>query len=98
MHILRIEHPVRSFEEWKKVFDSDPVERQKSGVRSYRISRPVDDTNFVTVDLDFDSAEQAEALLANLREAWKNVEGKVVINPNTRIVEVVEMKNLQAPA
>jgi hypothetical protein len=33
MYILRIEHPVPDFEGWKTAFDSDPVGREKSGVR-----------------------------------------------------------------
>lgn len=52
MIILQIEHPVPSFEEWKRAFDSDPVDRQRSGVRRYRILRPVDDPNFVVIDLN----------------------------------------------
>jgi hypothetical protein len=30
MHMLRIEHPVASYEGWKRAFDSDPVGREKS--------------------------------------------------------------------
>jgi len=92
LHILRIEHSVPNFEGWKKVFDSDPVDRKKSGVRRYRISRPVDDPNFVTVDLEFETVKQAEALLAALRAVWGRVEGKVMTNPKTRILEMVEIK------
>jgi ribosomal protein L35AE/L33A len=83
---------VPNFEGWKKVFDSDPVDRKKSGVRRYRISRPVDDPNFVTVDLEFETVKQAEALLAALRAVWGRVEGKVMTNPKTRILEMVEIK------
>jgi hypothetical protein len=38
------------------------------GVRNYRILRPVDNPNFVIIDLDFDNAQNAEALLAAMRE------------------------------
>jgi len=37
MTILRIEHPIPDFDAWKKAFDSDPVGREKSGVRRYQI-------------------------------------------------------------
>ena len=47
MYILRIEHPVSNFDGWKQAFDSDPVGREKSGVRRYRVLRPVDDANYV---------------------------------------------------
>lgn len=92
MFILRIEHAISSFEGWKKAFDSDPVGREKMGVRRYRILRPRDEANYVMIDLEFDTAEQAEALLAAMRTVWGRVEGKIMMNPLARIVEVVETK------
>jgi hypothetical protein len=37
--ILRIEHPVADFERWRHAFDSDPVGRERGGVRRYRVMR-----------------------------------------------------------
>jgi hypothetical protein len=67
MYMLRIEHPVPNFEGWKRAFDGDPVGREKSGVRRYQILRAVNDPNYVMVDLEFDTAKQAKALLAAIR-------------------------------
>jgi hypothetical protein len=92
MYILRIEHPVPNFDGWRKAFNSDPVGREKSGVRRYRVLRAIDDPNYVMIDLEFDTTNQAEALLAAMREVWGRVEGKVMISPKARIVEVVEIK------
>lgn len=92
MYILRIEHPVPNYEGWKRAFDSDPVGREKSGVRRYQILRPVDDPNYVMIDLEFDTASQAEALLAAMRVVWGRVEGTIMMNPQSRIVEAVETK------
>jgi hypothetical protein len=92
MYILRIEHPVPNYEGWKKAFDSDPVGREKSGVRRYRILRLVDDPNYVMIDLEFDTVSQAEALLAAMRVVWGRVEGTIMMNPQSRIVEAVESK------
>jgi hypothetical protein len=92
MYMLRIEHPVPDFDGWKRAFDSDPVGREKSGVRRYRILRPTDEANHVMIDLEFDSASQAEALLAALREVWGRVEGQIMMNPQARIVEVLETR------
>lgn len=92
MYVLRIEHPVPSFDGWKKAFESDPVGREKSGVRRYRILRPVDNPNYVMIDLEFDTAARAEALLAAMRVVWGRVEGTVMTNPQARIVEAVETK------
>lgn len=93
MFILRIEHPVSSFDGWKKAFDSDPVAREKSGVRRYRILRPVDNSKYVMIDLEFESVAQAEALLAAMRNIWGRVQGTIITDPKARIVEEVETKD-----
>ena len=92
MYILRIEHPVSDFDSWKKAFDSDPVGREKSGVRRYRVLRPIDDPRYVMIDLEFDTTRQAEALLTAMRVVWGHVQVKIVSNPQARIVEAVETK------
>jgi hypothetical protein len=92
MYMLRIEHPVPSYDGWKQAFDSDPVGREKSGVRRYQILRPIDNPNFVMIDLEFDTVGQAEALLAAMRAVWGRVEGTIMMNPQSRIVEAVETR------
>ena len=93
MPILQIEHPVRDFDAWKTVFDSDPVGREQGGVRRYRVLRPIDDPNYVMVDLEFDSSSEAEAFRAALRVVWRRVEAEGLMeSPQARIVEAVESK------
>jgi hypothetical protein len=92
MPILQIEHPVPDFDAWKKAFDSDPIGRERSGVRRYRVLRPVGDPNYVMIDLEFDSAAEAEAAQVALRELWDRVD--VIRDPRARIVETVESKEL----
>ena len=90
MYMLRIEHPVPNYDGWKKAFDNDPVGRQKLGVRRYQILRSMNDPNYVMIDLEFDTQQEAEALLAAMKVVWGRVEGTVMTNPKSRIVEVVE--------
>jgi hypothetical protein len=90
--MLRIEHPVPDFDRWKQAFDSDPVGREKSGVRRYQILRPINNPNYAIIDLEFDTAGEAEALLAALRAVWQRVEGTIMVNPQARIVEMLEHK------
>ena len=92
MPILQIEHAVPDFEAWKKAFDGDPVGRKQGGVRRYRVLRPIDNSNYVIVDLEFDSSAKAEAFRSALRELWRRVEGRVAESPRARIVEAVEDK------
>ena len=90
MYTLRIEHSVFDFESWKQAFDSDPVGREKSGVRRYQISRAVDDPLYVLIDLEFDTVQQAQALLAAMRGVWGRVQGQIMLDPKSRIVEITE--------
>jgi heme-degrading monooxygenase HmoA len=92
MFIVQIEHPVPNFDAWKKAFDSDPVGRERSGVRRYKVLRPIDNQNYSMVDLEFDNSSEVQAFLAAMREVWSRVEGKIIESPRVRIVEVVESK------
>jgi len=91
---LHIEHAIRDFDTWKKAFESDPAGRQRSGVRRYQISRPIDDPNYVIIDLGFESTTAAEKFLATMRQVWQSAAAApaLVGSPQTRIVEVVESK------
>jgi ribosomal protein L35AE/L33A len=90
MTVLRIEHPVPDYEAWKQAFDADPVGRERSGVRRYRILRATDDPNYVMIDLEFDTADEAEGLLASMRVIWDRVQDTLMSDPRARIVEPVE--------
>jgi hypothetical protein len=92
MILLHIEHAVPDFDRWKAAFDSDPVGRQVSGVRRYRIVQPVNDPNYAIIDLEFDTLQQAESLLAAMQQVWKRVGGTLMQNPQWRLSEVVETK------
>jgi hypothetical protein len=95
MTILHIEHPIRDYAMWKKAFDSDPIGRERSGVRQHQVLRPVDDPNYVMIDLSFDTSQAAEACLAALRELWRSPAASSALmgTPQTRIIEVVESKH-----
>lgn len=92
MVTVHIEHPIRDFESWKAAFDRDPVGRERSGVRRYRIHRPTDDPNYVLIDLDFDGTELAERFLVAMREVWRSPAAAPGVggNPQARITETVE--------
>jgi hypothetical protein len=92
MYILRIEHAVMDFNGWKRAFDSDPLGRKRMGVQRYRILRPTNDPHLAMIDLELETATQAEALLAALRVMWGPIQGKLIMDPQARIVEVVESK------
>jgi hypothetical protein len=95
MAIVQIEHPIRGWDAWKAAFDRDPVGREESGVRRYRIFRPIDDPNYIAVDLEFDGAPQAEAFREALESMWRSPQGAAVlggVSPRARVVETMESK------
>ena len=93
MTILRMEHPIHDFASWKAAFDSDPIGRERSGVRRYQIYRPIDDPNYVMIDLEFDDAKAAEKMAAALQQLWQRVTAEGLIgSQQLRMVEVIESK------
>jgi hypothetical protein len=90
MIVLQIEHLVPDFANWKKAFDSDPLDRKKSGVRAHRVFRTTDNPNYIIIELEFDNLPEAEKMLENLKKLWPQVEGKVMFNPQSRIIETIE--------
>lgn len=94
MPTVQLEHPIRDFETWKAAFDRDPVGREASGVRRYQVYRPIDDPNYVAVDLEFDSRPEAEAFKVALERLWLSPQAAPALGgtPRARIVETVESK------
>jgi hypothetical protein len=95
MILLHIEHTVMHFENWKTSFDGFAELRQKSGVQRFQVSRHIDASNFVMIDLEFGSLQQAQALLTAVQEVWKRVGGTLIKDPQWRFSEVVETVELQ---
>ena len=93
MATLRIELEVRDYGLWRSAFDKDAGGRERSGVRRYRIFRPVDDDHEVMLDLDFDTAADADAFRDILQtEVWPSSDKApaIVGSPTTRILQIVE--------
>jgi len=59
MATLHIEHPIKDFLTWKAAFDRFADNRKQAGVAVERIQQPHDDPNYILVQLDFPSVEQA---------------------------------------
>ncbi|MGI8652227.1 MAG: hypothetical protein ACR2I7_05445 [Geodermatophilaceae bacterium] len=54
MPTLHIEHAISDFDLWRGAFERFEQYRTQAGVRAERIQRPVDDPQYVVIDLDFD--------------------------------------------
>lgn len=91
MPTLHIEHAISNFEVWQQAFKRFERARQQAGVRSHQVRRPVDDAQYVVIDLDFATVEQAERyrefLLVNVWSSSANSPA-LVGAPETKILEL----------
>lgn len=91
MWLLRIDHETADYDRWKSAFDSDPVGRRDGGVRAHRVMRWLDNPTHVGIDLEFDSAEEAESFHERLKGLWQRVEAEgMITGPVAVVVELVE--------
>jgi hypothetical protein len=92
MTTLHIEHPITDFDVWKAAFDRFAEFRQQSGVRAQRVQRPIDDSRYISVDLEFDTADDAQRFLAFLQgNVWARPENSPGLagTPLARILEPI---------
>lgn len=93
MTTVRIEHAIASFDLWKAAFDRDPADRVGSGVLGYSISRPIDDPNYVMIDLEFTNTANAEAFVRKMQDVWQSKQAAPALagRPQVRVVERVPL-------
>lgn len=73
MATLRIEHAIHDYETWHKAFDSFAGARTEAGVRSFAIRQPIDDPKYLMLDLEFDTAGEAEKFAEFLHQrVWSS--------------------------
>jgi hypothetical protein len=90
MATLHIEHPITDFGIWNAAFARFAEARSRAGVRAQRVLRPVDDPEYVVVNLDFDTVEDAEKFLGFLRATvWVSTQNAPALagKPQARVLE-----------
>ena len=93
MNTLHIEHAVTDFDTWKAAFDRFRAFRIQNGVTDQQIRRPIDDQNYVLIDLNFTSAGEAAKFLSLLQaNVWSSNENSPALagTPQTRILSIVD--------
>jgi hypothetical protein len=98
MYVLNFWHTVSDYAEWKRVFDSDPLGREASGVRRYSIERPTDDERQVIGHLEFDGLAEAEAFGGRLQEVWSGLGSRIVSGAGLTITELLERREYGSEA
>jgi hypothetical protein len=92
MTTLHIEHPISDYPTWRAAFDAFEPARTAAGVTAHRIQRPVDDPNYLVIDLEFESADRAGAFRQFLEtNVWSspNASPALAGKPRTLILDDV---------
>jgi hypothetical protein len=90
MTTLHIEHPITDLNIWLAAFDRMAAARATAGVTAQRILHPVDDTNYIFVDLEFTTTEQAQRFLAFLEsKVWASNDNAPALagTPQTKLLQ-----------
>ena len=90
MTTLHIEHAISDFDQWLTAFQRFADARAQAGVRAHRVQRPVYDPNYVVIDLDFDTVDDAQRFLGFLQtKVWSSPQNApaLVGAPQTRILQ-----------
>jgi hypothetical protein len=89
--IIMVQHHVRDYDAWKKVFDKHRAIREKYGAIGHLVYRGADDGNAVTILNHFPSRERAESFAADpsLKEAME--EGGVDAVPTVTYLEEADV-------
>jgi hypothetical protein len=87
MTTLHIEHPVTDLDVWLAAFNRMAGARTKAGVTAQRVLHPVDDPNYILVELDFPTTEEAQRFLTFLKsKVWSSNDNAPALDgtPQTR--------------
>ena len=100
MITVHIENVVRDYESWKEVFDKFERFRADGGVRAYRLARSTEEPGKVTVDLDFDSADEASAFREGLEKIFETPQSKeqLISHLPPHLYEVMVERTVQPTA
>ncbi len=92
MTTLHIEHPITDLNAWLAAFDRMADARTNAGVTAQRVLHPVGDPNYIFVDLDFTTTEEAQRFLGFLEsKVWSSNDNAPALAgiPQTRLLQPV---------
>ncbi len=92
MPLLHIEHGISDLSTWLAAFGRFHEARAKAGVRSARVHQPIDDDQYIYIDLDFDTVEEAAGFKRFLEtNVWSSSDASPGLagTPTARILKEV---------
>ena len=94
--IIIVEHTVRDFDAWKRVFDEHEAVRREHGATGHQLYRGADDPNEVTIVNHFPTRAQAEAFATDPSLKVAMERGGVVSEPRVTWAEESEDRDYRA--
>ena len=79
--ILIVQHTVRDYDTWKRVFDEHEATRRQHGATGHLLYRGADNPNEITIVNQFPTREQAEAFAADPSLKTAMERGGVISEP-----------------
>lgn len=93
MTSLHIEHPITDLSTWLAAFSAFAEVRKQAGVTAEHVRQPAGHENFIVVDLEFGTADEARAFQTFLEtQVWAITENSPALagKPDTKILETVD--------
>jgi hypothetical protein len=90
---LHIEHAISDLKTWLGAFGRFAEARQRAGVKAQRVAQPVDDEQYIYVELDFDTVGQADEFKSFLEtKVWSSPRASPALHgaPRARILNEVK--------
>ncbi len=84
-----IQHEVKNFAEWKKIFDADDPNRAKAGVKLIGLYTSVKNPNDVTMIFEAPSAELYDKMMSDPKRQEDMKKAGVVSAPTATILNKV---------
>jgi heme-degrading monooxygenase HmoA len=94
MPILHIEHPITDLGTWLEAFGRFAPAREQAGVTDTKVFQPVDDPNYIMVNLRFESADAAANFRKFLQDVvWSSPEASPGLagSPTSRVLTEVSL-------
>jgi hypothetical protein len=92
MASLHIEHAITNLGTWLGAFEQFAGARKDAGVLAQRLRQPVEDANYIFVDLEFETVQAAEAFKTFLETVvWQSAELSPALrgSPSARVLDDV---------
>ena len=92
MPVLHIEHPITDLNTWLGAFTNFAAARQQAGVKAERVWQPDDDSQYIVVNLEFDSVSAAADFRNFLQaQVWSSPDASPGLAGTPRAVILTEV-------